>query len=492
MGKLKNQLEEYIQGGYYPFHMPGHKRNTDLMKMDNPYALDITEIDGFDNLHRPEELLKELQERAAALYGARESFLLVNGSTAGILIGMASAAFYGDEVIVARNCHRSVYHGIMVNQLRPVYIYPQYLEKMGISGPVTAENVDKTLVEHPKAKLVVITSPTYEGIVSDVKAIAQVVHKRGGILMVDEAHGAHFGFHVGFPENSIEKGADIVVHSLHKTLPAFTQTGLLHVNPERVSLKRVKDYFSVYQTSSPSYLLMAGIENCLDLLEESKELFDNWDTELTRFYKRAEGLKLIRVLQVEKNRKDPSKLVISVKKTSMTGAQLYDILRDRYRLQMEAEHIDYVIAMTGLGDREAGYERLILALEELDEELFQQSKAQGRLFENELKCCEEQDKDYMFRKGQQKVGYLPVFEMALTPYEAGRMCGKPIHLMAADGLISLEYAFLYPPGIPIIVPGERITQELYETIFLYKSSGLVIKGLEDEDADSIVAVAYDS
>lgn len=462
--KLYDKLTAYGKSDYYPFHMPGHKRNTECFHMGNPYEIDITEIDGFDNLHLPEGILKELRERTANIYGSGESFLLVNGSTCGLLAGITACVRHRDTIIMARNCHRAVYHSVWINELKPLYLYPQENTEWGISGEILAEDVDKMLWEHPEARLVVITSPTYEGIVSDVASIAKTVHKHGAVLLVDEAHGAHLGFHPYFPKGSVEQGADLVIHSIHKTLPAFTQTALLHCIGNHVDVQRIRECTAVFQTSSPSYVLLAGIEECITVLEEERqsggEKFCYYVKQLREFYKEAEELRCLSILDGECGRRDPSKLILSAKGTGMTGAGLYEILLREYHLQMEAQMPDYVIAMTSIGDREEGFRRLIQALREMDERLWEKRKHKT---ENML---------------VQGIKVLPKLPCRLIPYEAGQQEGIVIPLEESAGRVSKEYAFLYPPGIPLIVPGEEITEELVSLFMTYQEKGLSVKGLE--------------
>ena len=226
MQDLLEKLQEYRAEDMYPFHMPGHKRKP--LPFPNPYSIDITEIDGFDNLHHAEGILKEAQERAADLYGSKECFYLVNGSTCGLLAAICAATKKRDKVLVARNCHKAVYHALYLNELQAEYIYP-VITKSGIQGQIEPEQVKKALLLNPDIAAVILTSPTYEGVVSDINAIAGIAHERGIPLIVDEAHGAHLGFGAGFPENAVRQGADAVIMSLHKTLPSFTQTALLHL-----------------------------------------------------------------------------------------------------------------------------------------------------------------------------------------------------------------------------------------------------------------------
>ncbi len=215
MGTLYDSLREYSASDYYGFHMPGHKR---VFKPAEgiPYELDITEIEGFDDLHHAKGILKKAQERAARVFGAQETHFLVNGSTAGILSALLGTTDRGDMVLAARNCHKSVYHALDMQGLTPVYLYPEFDTDAGLNAGITAEDVEEALKMHPQIRAVVIVSPTYDGVVSDVARIAEIVHAYGIPLIVDEAHGAHFGFHPYFPENANTRGADVVIHSIHK------------------------------------------------------------------------------------------------------------------------------------------------------------------------------------------------------------------------------------------------------------------------------------
>lgn len=288
MQDLLEKLQEYRAEDMYPFHMPGHKRKP--LPFPNPYSIDITEIDGFDNLHHAEGILKEAQERAADLYGSKECFYLVNGSTCGLLAAICAATKKRDKVLVARNCHKAVYHALYLNELQAEYIYP-VITKSGIQGQIEPEQVKKALLLNPDIAAVILTSPTYEGVVSDINAIAGIAHERGIPLIVDEAHGAHLGFGAGFPENAVRQGADAVIMSLHKTLPSFTQTALLHLCSERIDKDAVKMYLGMFETSSPSYLFMAGMDSCIRVVKEQGNiLFSDYRKLLDDFYREVADL----------------------------------------------------------------------------------------------------------------------------------------------------------------------------------------------------------
>ena len=259
------KLEEYSKAGYVPMHMPGGKRNSEFASTS---ALDITEIDGFDNMHNAEGIIKNASERAARLYGADKTLMLVNGSTAGILSAVCGATRRKGKIIVARNCHVSVYNALIMAQLEPVYVIPEVDQETGIYRGLTLEQIRKCVEANADAQAVIITSPTYEGIVSEVREIAGYLYEKRIPLIVDEAHGAHFKFSGEFPESAVEAGADLVINSIHKTLPALTQTALLHISGNYVDYDKVERFWNIYQTTSPSYILMASIDRCMGIIEE--------------------------------------------------------------------------------------------------------------------------------------------------------------------------------------------------------------------------------
>lgn len=476
---LYNKLIEYSKDTYYPFHMPGHKRNTELLNMGNPYSIDITEIEGFDNLHHAEGILLEGRKRAAEIYGSAYTNYLIGGSTAGILAGISACTKKGDKVLIARNSHKSVYHAIYLNELNPIYIYPQRIKDFSINGGIDPVKVEEMLIKHSDIKLVVITSPTYEGIVSDVDAISKITHKYKVPLLVDEAHGAHLGFHPDLPRNSVQQDADVVIHSLHKTLPAFTQSGLIHVNGSLVDNNEVTRYLGIYQTSSPSYLLMSGIEQCITILEQNKdELFESYNKRLNLFYKEVKDLKKIKILTKQdvlgagNYDFDWGKLVISVKDITLNGNDVYHILLDKYKLQMEMVSKDYLLGMTSICDTDIGFIRLVDALFDMD---FYAETDQNR--NNKI---DGGSKEFMSEIVQ------PDIVMLANQAMESEMEWLPIE--QSGGRVTAEYVYLYPPGIPILVPGERITKDILRIILDYKENGLSLQGMLDVSGRNIKVV----
>lgn len=468
MKSLYERLTEYGKSDYYGFHMPGHKRNEKRMGNQLPYKIDITEIEGFDDLHHAREILKDAQERAAKVYHAEETHYLINGSTSGLLSAILGCTHKGGRILMARNCHKSVYAAVYMNELEPVYIYPKYDAENGLNGAVSAEEIREMLEEEIQA--IIITSPTYDGVVSDVRAIAETAHEFGIPLIVDEAHGAHFGFHPYFPENANQQGADVVIHSLHKTLPSLTQTALIHINGNLVNRERVRKYVHMLQTSSPSYVLMASMDECIRFLEHDIAAFHLYQEQLEKLRKELGGLKKLRL--VETKVYDRSKLVISTRDTgrnheAYTGKKLYEELLEKYHLQMEMASREYVLAMTSVCDTEDGFVRLKEALFEIDESLERQ--------EIESPCMKLPHLQQVYTSAQAEI--LAEDEKAVILLPIKESVGK----------VSLEYAYVYPPGIPLIVPGEQISEEAVHLLQVYEKNGFDLEGLHQSGKIRVLA-----
>jgi arginine/lysine/ornithine decarboxylase len=471
MDELYDKLVKYSKKDYYPMHMPGHKRNTSMLSMENPYAIDITEIPGFDNLHQPEDILRVLSERISRIYHSNKAFPLVNGSTAGLLAGISAATYRGDKVLVARNCHKAVYHAISMKQLKPVYIYPQMAEQISINCGISPEKIEEALIKNPDIKLIIITSPTYEGVVSDIRRIADIAHRYKAVLLVDEAHGAHFGFHDGFPKSAVTLGADLVIQSLHKTLPAFTQTAVLHSNLPELN-RRIRKYLSVYQSSSPSYLLMAGIDRCIRLIEEQgKCLFDTYYARLALFYRSMEQLRNLKLLTGDIRGNygvydwDPSKITVFTSNTSWNGHQLGEHLREKYHIVVEMESRDYILGMTSICDTEEGLERFTKALLSIDRELDNYNQGKEKKPAGNASFAR------------------PV--MQRYPYEALEHGTEVIQLEDSCGRICADFISMYPPGTPLLVSGERIERDFIDIITRAIEDGFTVTGLSGGGKEEI-------
>ena len=404
---LAESLAAYADSDYYPFHMPGHKRRLTEMLPDFPEALqraarlDITEIDGFDNLHDPEGILKDAEEKAAALYGADSCYYSVNGSTAGLLTAISAAVPEGGKLILARNCHKAVYHSIYLRRLTPVYLYPDIVPGTSLAGTLTKEQIEAALIQNPDASAVLLTSPTYDGITADIASIAETVHRFGKTLIVDAAHGAHFGFHPGFPKSPVALGADLTIVSLHKTMPCLTQTGTK---------------WSRKMTSETGFLMDSG------------------------------------------------KILSETSKTCLTGKRFYDILLKQYHLQMEMAAGNYVTAIMTCCDTADGWQRLWDALKEIDD------------------FCVAADEPV--QENRKLLAY-PVLKQQISLTDALDAPKAQVPLTEAVGQTAGAFINLYPPGIPIVAPGEQITQEAVDVITRYRQMNLPVQGV-DHDAITIL------
>lgn len=459
---LYSRLVEYSKSDIYPFHMPGHKRQSDKSLI--PYQIDLTEIEGFDNLHHPESCIREIEKRAEALFRVKRAFLLVNGATGGILASIRSMTKPGDTVLIARNCHRAVYNAVELCGLNAEYIYPKRLEEYpSVYGSITEEEVYAALQKYPDTKLVVLTSPTYEGVGSDLALISEICYNCGAKLFVDEAHGSHLYFDRK-TVTAMSAGADVSVISLHKTLPSLTQTALLLTNDESIT-GLLQANLSVFETSSPSYVLMSSVERCLQKIENDKSLFETYYKRLGLFYKRTKNLCHLKLLNNQLADSvydyDKGKLVIMTSGTNLNGHDLAAILRDNYKLETEMSACDYVIAMTSVCDTDEGFCRLADALTEIDKSVLSVSKKE--ISNKEIKP-----------------------EKAYSSYDCCHHNAAVKSLPDTVGKVSHEDVFAYPPGIPLVVKGEIISEELLYEIKRLEQSGVNIISSRDSYPQGLI------
>jgi arginine/lysine/ornithine decarboxylase len=394
----------------------------------------------------------------------------VNGSTCGILAGIRAATKRGGKIAVARNCHKSVYHAIELFGLEAVYLMPEMDEAFGIHGGISPASIAATLKKHPDTQLVVLTSPTYEGVVNDIAVIAAICHGHGIPLMVDEAHGSHFNYSEHFPTSATAFGADIVIQSLHKTLPSLTMTSLAHLNGSLVRQEEMSRQLAIFESSSPSYVLMASIDSCFRLLrDEGEQLFENYNQRLTDFSEKMEQLQHLEVLCHGKDRLDAhktffafdkGKILISAQGTGLTGQKLSEMLRSEYHIEMEMAYGDHALAMTSVCDTEAAMDALADALLAIDGTL--DSKSGGRTLYNGTLLFSLPEK-------QCEIWQALESEKVDCPIEN------------AIGQTAAEYVWAYPPGIPLLVPGERISNGFIRQIHTLLEKGTKVYS----DADGL-------
>lgn len=418
----------------YPFHMPGHKRNPDF---GLPGAeIDITEIDGYDDLHAPTGVLARLQADLAALYGAGASFLSVNGSTCCILATISALCKPGDAILIARNCHKAVYNACFLNRLQVHYVEAEFDPTTSFYTRVTQAALDEALAAHPEVAAVVVTSPTYEGYISRLHCSVP--------LVVDAAHGAHLGLAPWLPGRM---EGDAVICSYHKTLPALTQTAGVQVYDSSLAPK-IKRYMDMYETSSPSYVLMNSVAKMADLVADPAA-FETLQAGLQKLYKLP--LQRLRLIRAD----DPTKINISTLHCNIDGNALAHRLR-ACGIEPEMSDRIHVICMATVGDTAAGFHLLARTLTEIDRTL---------------------------SPGDWPVAPLPLPPRHLQSWQVP--AGEPLPYQQAVGRIACETVFAYPPGVPMIVPGEEITAAFVQAIQAAKNSGTVLHGTAGGGAERI-------
>ncbi len=456
------------------FHMPGHKGSALYRRfgygafLERFMDCDITEIPGADNLFQTEGILKETQERYAKLYDVDRSYLLINGTSGGILASILASVPEGGKLVMARNCHKSVFNALTLGNIQPVYAYPEMIREHGILGEVTAAEIERTLLEHPDAAAVILPSPNYYGICSDIQAIARIVHRHGKILIVDQAHGAHLKW-LSKKENggagpvcAEEAGADLVINSIHKTLASFTQSAVLNLNSDRVDRYVLEDKLQAVQSTSPSYLLMASLDISARLLEEHEAvLMKEWNENLRFFYEEAKTIPGIRLIEGMDNL-DASKININTAGLGISAAELENKLMER-DIFSELTTGNILMLMTGIGNRRSDFERLLAALKEIGQEgPCPNTRAAGG-----------------------NGGRMPAkAELFPVPKEKER-----IPLEEAEGRICASSIIPYPPGIPLICPGEKMTEEDIAYIRALREAGEKVIGVNEKGEVTVGTVA---
>lgn len=466
---LADAMQAYAAGGALAFHTPGHKQGLGadplLRKLITEEGLkqEVSLMAELDDLNHPEGCIKEAEQLAAELWGAEHAFFMVNGTTGAIHTMLMAALSPGDEVLVPRNAHRSIMGGIALAGARPIYMQPAVDEKLGIPMGVTTECVRETISMYPSAKAVVVVYPTYYGVANDLEAIVSLAHEHGMTVLVDEAHGAHLKFSDKLPPDAIACGADLVAQSTHKTLGSMTQTSMLFLQGNRVEAERVRRTMSLLTSTSPNYLLMASLDIArYQMAKEGKLRVGRalWLSSLVRSevngmdglwcfgqeYMGGPGAKTL----------DTSKLTVQVSGMGLTGAEAEQILRWKYKLQCELADTKNVLFIISMADTEETADLLIRAL-------------------RDFSCTE--------RRGEAapdvplQLSEIPPMEC--TPREAMFRPSEAVSFEDAKGKIAAEEINFYPPGIPVIVPGERITGEILDYIRKTAELGIRVTGPQD-------------
>ncbi|NLM04050.1 MAG: aminotransferase class I/II-fold pyridoxal phosphate-dependent enzyme [Clostridiales bacterium] len=459
------------------FHTPGHKNARIYDKLfsnaikENLINIDTTEIIGTDNLHNAIGIINDAQKRASEIFKSEESYFLVNGSTSGIYSMIMGSTSPGDRILIDRNCHQSVINALILGDLIPEYIYPDIDINRGIPLGISPDEVEKKLKEFPDAKAVIITYPTYHGIACDLKKIADIVHKYNKILLVDEAHGAHLGLSKDLPRTALESGADMVVQSIHKTLPALTQASILHIQGDRVHRDRIKFMLKVHQSSSPSYILMSSLDLAINIYEEygqelMSELLYNIDIFKSKI-KSIDGIDILDNSIIGKNNVldiDKTKLWISLLDNRINGYDLENRLRSEYNIQMELSNIYGVLALTTIGNEKQDFEKLYTAFMDIVSKL----------------------KDTGIRDGIKFIQ--PIVKRGISPRAALYADKKILKVEESIDHISGQYLIPYPPGVPLLIPGEIIDRDMILYVKEMLSKGMEIMGLRDKNFEYIEVI----
>lgn len=462
MTSLLDELKDYSEKNIYPCHMPGHKRHAFDHIPQDIARIDLTEVEGTDELHDPSGIILEAERFAALQLGADESFFLINGSSSGVLAAVSSCTDKGGRILMARNSHRSAYNAVYLRELDPVYVFPEVMEMPCIPEAVSADEVRKALDENPDIQAVLIVSPTYEGRLANIRAVAEAVHEKGIPLIVDEAHGAHLSFDEESRADAIRSGADIAIQSVHKTLPAPTQTAVLSVKGSLVDRVKLRRFLSIYQSSSPSYPLMAMTDGCIRYMADNRALIPAFKDNFEKLLKRLEVCdKLIFrpfAGELHSCMADYGKLLICTETAGISGTNAAKVLREKYGIETEMACPGYVLAMFTVCDDKAGFEKVLNALLEFDKD---------PILSGNAGCRHSFDKD------------LPVPVRVMKPADAVDSENETVPLSEAAGRVCADIISMYPPGIPILVPGEEISDAHRDHIIRCIREGYNIKGIGD-------------
>ncbi|NHN35103.1 aminotransferase class I/II-fold pyridoxal phosphate-dependent enzyme [Paenibacillus agricola] len=470
---LFEQLVEHAGKPHASLHVPGHKSGQGLDKAARPYyetilRLDLTEISGLDDLHHPEEAILEAQQLAADCFGAEESFFLVNGSTVGNLAMILSVCRRGELLLVQRDAHKSVIHGLILAGAQAVFINPEVDPATGMTLGLRLEAVEEALNEYPSAKGLLLTRPSYYGVAGSLQAIVELLHSHGKPLLVDEAHGAHLGFHPALPQSALSYGADCVVQSTHKLLTAMTMGAMLHVQGDLVGRKELKRYLTMLQSSSPSYPLMASLDlSRRQMHMEGSELLSKGLAVVEKFKHGMQQLKDFMLLEPRMSGdivcifSDPFKVTLKVSRNRLSGFELKDALEDQGCF-VEMADPQAVLLVFSLASTDGDVHRLLQALELISRNIKDKPAGSGgdtlRGFSSTV------------MPGLSK----PVsFDESVT-YQQGAIL---VALEESAGLVSAEMVVPYPPGIPALCPGERISAEVTRYLMQLVAMGARIHGL---------------
>lgn len=465
-----DSLRKIVDDNIISFHMPGHKKGA-IYKMlgyedivENLYKLDTTEIPGTDNLHSPEECIKESLKRASEVFKSDKTFYLVNGSTCGIEAAIMASVNPKEKIILNRDCHQSAINSCIIGDIDPIYVNPSINKDSNTLSGVSFNDVKRVIDSNLDAKAVFLTYPTYFGDVFDLKSICSYAHEKGMTVIIDEAHGAHLGLSEKLPETALSQGADIVIQSTHKTLPSFTQSSMIHIKGNRININKLTNMLRITESSSPSYLLMASLDIAVDIYE--KNGFDLMDKLLSNIDEFKSELYKLKNIKVDES-KDYTKIFLNTKKLGITGHELENILRENYNIQVELSNYYGVLLIATIGNTKGEFVKLKDVLFEID-------------------------KIYKKESHLKNVSYpIKLPKKILSPREAFYMDKKNVKIENSIGKISGEYIIPYPPGVSLVSPGEEITKEVIDYIIECKSKGMNVNGVKDSELRFIQVIDID-
>lgn len=458
------ELNNIVDNKLISFHVPGHKLGKIYDKLNYTnilnkiYSMDTTEIPGTDNLHSPEGIIKESQERASEVFKSDETYFLINGSTCGIQAAIMALCPPKSKIIANRDCHQSVINACILGDIDPVYINSEVDKDTNILKGINIDDAIKAIDSNLDAKAIILTYPTYYGMTYDLKRVCDYAHSKDIAVIVDEAHGAHLGLSEELPKTALEQGADIVIQSTHKTLPSFTQSSMIHIQGDRVNKEQLVSILKIIESSSPSYMLMASLEIAVDIYNKygtklMNELLNNID-KLKNSFKENKSIEFY-------NTDDKTKIFISTINMGLIGYELETILREEYNIQVELSNYYGSLLICTIGNDNDDFKSLETALNEISEK-------------------------YRTNKNIEKIEYpnnIPVKK--LTPREAFYKEKKSVKIYESVGKICGEYIIPYPPGISLTSPGEIITKEIIDYILFCKEKGMNVSGLKDSNLGQI-------
>jgi len=475
-------MQRYVEEGAIPFHTPGHKQGRGIHPLlaqvlgRQALAMDVSLMSELDDLHGPRSCIKEAQDLAAELYGADHSYFVVNGTTGGVHAMILAVAGSGDKIIVPRNVHRSVIGGMILSGAQPVFMQPATDHELGLAMGITPETVEDAIRQHPDAKAVLFINPTYYGVAADIGRMIKLVHSHGMAVIVDEAHGPHLRFHESLPLQALDAGADIVAQSTHKLIGAMTQCSMVHCREGRINISKLEAMLRLVQSTSPNYLLLASLDIArMQMATEGKKLLAQAIALADWVRNQINTIPGLYCFGEEKLGNpgifsmDPTKITVTVTGLGLTGAQAEQILRHQYKIQAELSDMYNVLFLITIGDGEPEVQALLAAL-------------------RGLAANHGGEKDFSIIRQATAACAPPIPEGVVLPRQALLGDARSVLFEQSAGLICAEIVTFYPPGIPLLCPGERITADMIGYCRQLQAIGLIVSGPDDSTLTRIKVV----